>query len=516
MSNSPATTSLVVPFKLPIDANSGADFMTAQAKGELPLWEPLDQNTLDLNFLKSAIHTELLSLWGLSSIQETSAQHYFPYQVSERGLAWIFNEGVGLKIPTDLDGKSKDHECLTWLPERITALMTRRGVGVIMIKGSWELPVKRCTAKELDLICNAQFWLRQIELSRHIKDSNSKMRISTLLTTLLMGEPDVNSKLFCARKPEKHDAKMIGDKPKPFIISSAHLCSSLTDDQEALRVKLWRLRRGYNQSYISPPVSQEYDSILWPRGNQMISASYEGLLMVNRKHPESNEARDLSYAETFLKRHVMLYLHSLLEVQVIKNLNWRVLRHLKAKPIIIEGQEIDESSLLRWRGGLKELMDLMVNYSLAINTPVCSVLSDYQSMYQLIRQILYMDQLRDDLESGIKLIYEVYETDFRQREERREKEHREREERREREQREREERREKKMNIAIAALTPFVIITGVFGMNNFNSEHFNDQSVTHCWNSFHGFFYSLSVGRSLLLGLVISYFSWRWMNAERR
>ena len=202
-----------------------------------------------------------------------------------------------------------------------------------------------------------------------------------------------------------------------------------------------------------------------------------------------------------MKRHYLLYIHCLLEGEVIKDINRRALTQLRNKPNAQEGDPSGEAELTTWRAELKSLMDVMVNYSLSINIPVSSTLSDYQSLYCAIREALYIDQLRDDLESGIKLIYEVYEAEMRLFEERQEK-RRWKNESELREQREvREKRQERRVNLIISALTPMMLITGIFGMNNFDSSKFTGENQTSgLWESL---FYNVSIGRSLIIGIVL-------------
>jgi len=469
----PATTTMIFSFELPQSADTSAVLSAARRlvkrDEETRLWGE-QRCWLDENVLRQELRDELLSIWGLfggKALNEAEAEaealpeRYRRYELSDQAMAWIWGAGDQRALRFEGD--------LAWSPVSVTAVSvletsSRPGpVGVISVTGEWRMPAAECGEEDTRRLIEAIHTLR---LNGY--QNKKSLNLRSVLQFLLSSEELLTDDVVAQKV--SHAQQFIS---LPMVVSTVHIQEALSVSQERLQPLLWRLRRGYGLDYMPPTPQHDSDPTLWLRTNQLESFAAEGGVALNWRCAGSDASRDRRYhRESFLRRRLMLYWHCQLEMLEMNALHRRALRLLHARPASSDSVA-DKTA---WRQALKALMDDMVECSVSVNVPVCSSRSDYQRPYEAIRSALYLKELRRDIEADIQLLYDVYDAELKEEEARLELAYREDQQRHEKEREIRTKKRESFISYVMASIAPFSILSGLLGMNNFESSKLIEKS----------------------------------------
>jgi hypothetical protein len=257
---------------------------------------------------------------------------------------------------------------------------------------------------------------------------------------------------------------------RAYLFSSAFLDPEWLDErgdlsEEALRYDYcWR--RAYPSTYLPPRDHAARDSAYAQRQNRRVSLSREGALLLTWRAEGGDESFDRGYPRVFLERYSIMLLHILIEEQTMRRMSQEAVQLLR---------EAHQGA--RRRQEIKTLVERMVAYNISMNMLTCSDISEYQEFYHHLRSLRLIDQQRDDLSQGIDQLYEAVETSFRVDED----------------------DRNRWINIIGLGFLPISLVTGMFGMNNFNAELFEAYEPGACFQWF-------SWGRTLLIALCLGGF----------
>jgi len=240
---------------------------------------------------------------------------------------------------------------------------------------------------------------------------------------------------------------------------------------EVLQEYLFHLRRAFGQTN-RPPPNPEYHlgSVLAPRRNRYIGISREGSVCMswptNVDDPFDFELT--RWHRKFQGVYLVLALHVYGERSVLFSLS--DLAAAQAEHLVSDERNLEDMKMQRER--LRELASLMVRYTLAMSSNDCGGSSEYTEFFTTIRQVYGIPELRAEISTELKDVLAVVESNYME-EERRQRDVIESERRRSREianairmHRDRNDQRFGILLSIMGAFTiPFVVISGIFGMN---------------------------------------------------
>lgn len=257
---------------------------------------------------------------------------------------------------------------------------------------------------------------------------------------------------------------------------------------------LFRLRRGYGESYVPPMLpASEFSELKRERdyevrGNRWYTIAREGAASLSWLD-EERESQE--FDETWCTRWAGVY--KLLVLQAISEQVTLSRLEQAASGVVIRlnlSQATTQSLEFRaQRDDVKKLTALMVRYSLAMSAEDCGGVTDYADLFSNIRQTLRTPKLRDELRKDLQEVLglvELLHSEELAAEERMQTLH---------------DRKqtalERQMNQIIFAVTPALFLTAFFGMNNDDLP----KTVSYWW----------IVCASLILGAMC----WIWKGRDK-
>lgn len=242
---------------------------------------------------------------------------------------------------------------------------------------------------------------------------------------------------------------------------------------EVLNEYLYHMKRAFGQKN-RPPSETKTSTIgkilVW-RKNRYIGISREGTVSIS--WPSSQTDKDFevhNWHKKFQGIYFLLSLYVWGERMVFSELS-DVAASQAEKLRLVDDENMNLEEIRHSRNIMRHLATRMVRYTLSMCSDVGGI-SEYSEFFTVMRQTFGIPDLRSELSNELKDVLAVVESNYLE-EERRQREEEEKESAARREKRKQEQRsqNEKDQRFAIVssflgALTiPFVLITGLFGMN---------------------------------------------------
>jgi len=240
--------------------------------------------------------------------------------------------------------------------------------------------------------------------------------------------------------------------------------------EDMLHEYLFHLKRAFGQKNRPPPETSIGRELIW-RKNRYIGTSREGTVSLSwpsTLEKSKNDFEVRSWHRKFQGIYLTLFLFVLGERMVFLELS--DLASSQAEKLRFR----EDTTLAQMKGcrdSMRNLATRMVRYTLSMCSDVGGI-SEYSEFFSVIRQVFAVPDLRNELSNELKDVLAAVESNYLE-EERTQRENEEKENRirRERHKREQARKNDQDQQFAIVssllgALTiPFVLITGIFGMN---------------------------------------------------
>lgn len=243
--------------------------------------------------------------------------------------------------------------------------------------------------------------------------------------------------------------------------------------EEMLHEYLFHLKRAFGQKNRPPPglTKSSIGKVLIWRKNRYIGTSREGTVSLSWPSTQDKAKQDFevhNWHKKFQGIYLTLLLFVLGERMVFLELS--DLASSQAEKLRFR-EDTNLKEIKRCRDALRNLATRMVRYTLSMCSDVGGI-SEYSEFFSVIRQVFAVPDLRNELSNELKDVLAAVESNYME-EERAQRENEEKENRirRERQKKEKARKNDQDQQFAIVssllgALTiPFVLITGIFGMN---------------------------------------------------
>jgi len=248
---------------------------------------------------------------------------------------------------------------------------------------------------------------------------------------------------------------------------------------DVLQEYLYHLRHAFGQKNRPPPNPEHgLGPVLVSRLNRYIGISREGSVCIswptNLGDPTDFELT--KWHKKFQGVYLLLSLHAHGERSVLYELS--DLAASQAEALKIVTSDINFQEMKQSRQKLRELAAIMARYTLSMSSDDCGGSSEYAEFFTTLRNVFGIKLLRDELSQELKDVLAVVEANYME-EERRQRDEAESARRKNREmqttlrqQRDRQEQQFSMLISIIGAFTlPFVLMSGIFGMNLVDLPH---------------------------------------------
>lgn len=243
---------------------------------------------------------------------------------------------------------------------------------------------------------------------------------------------------------------------------------------------LFHLRHAFGQKNRPPLQIQEtLGKVLVWRLNRYIGMSKEGNVSISwplNFDPNGNPHDDFELSQWHRKFQgvfLLLALHAHGEKFVLFELS--DLAASQAEKMKMVTTSVDLADMKTSRDSLRELASSMVRYTLGMSSNDCGGTSEYSDFFSSLRRMFGIPQLREELSNELKDVLAVVESNYLEEERRqRDKEEARKHQRYliEKKLRRERDRQDNTMGILISVIgsftLPFVMVGGIFGMNNTN------------------------------------------------
>lgn len=181
---------------------------------------------------------------------------------------------------------------------------------------------------------------------------------------------------------------------------------------DALRDAAWRLRRGYDATYLPPPDPTRDDVVLQPRANRLIGISRDGAASLSWTSPARGGYERESWAARFTRLYLLLHLHVLAERGALSALAAEVQGRVGEV-----GASRDPESARAARDALTGSVERLVQYSVAVSTEECGGLADHEAFYRALRTVHGIREQRAELRAEVAEVFGLVEARYREAEE---------------------------------------------------------------------------------------------------
>lgn len=244
--------------------------------------------------------------------------------------------------------------------------------------------------------------------------------------------------------------------------------------QGLLQDYLFHFRHAYGQKN-RPPIYSEatLGRVLVWRLNRYIGMSKEGNVSISWGLPDSSESVSFETHQWHMKFQgifLLLTLHALGEKSVLYELS--DVAAFQAETLQFTN-EVNLEEMKNWRNKLRHLASLVVRYTLAMSSNDCGGTSEYSDFFTNLRSVFGIQALREELSNELKDVLAVVESNYLE-EERRQRDVNDASRRKAYEKQKELEimhsRQKDAFEIVASVLSsftlPFVVVAGIFGMNN--------------------------------------------------
>eukprot|EP01114_Cavostelium_apophysatum_P013679 TRINITY_DN3369_c0_g1_i1.p1 TRINITY_DN3369_c0_g1~~TRINITY_DN3369_c0_g1_i1.p1 ORF type:complete len:748 (-),score=166.42 TRINITY_DN3369_c0_g1_i1:87-2330(-) len=256
--------------------------------------------------------------------------------------------------------------------------------------------------------------------------------------------------------------------------------------RETLRDYLFHLMRAFGQKNRPPPEEKGFEAnnpkrvgkrLVW-RLNRYVGVSREGTVSISWPIQADDLFELHRWHKKFLGIYFLLAEHVYGEKMVLLELSSIASAQADALRISAEmnvpsaqiAKIFEETKAMRSK--LRDLATSMVRYTLSLSSNDCGGVSEYVEFFRTMRDVLGIEELRSELSNELRDVLALVESFYLEEDKRRhdaiEAQNRAREQKErevEKEQKARDQRMEILGSIAGSFTLPFVIVSGVFGMN---------------------------------------------------
>lgn len=254
---------------------------------------------------------------------------------------------------------------------------------------------------------------------------------------------------------------------------------------DILQAYLFHLRHAYGQKN-RPPMNSTLTlgKVLVWRQNRYIGISKEGTVSISwpiTGGPDDFEVRQ--WHQKFLGVYLLLALHVHAEKWVLFGLS--DMAASQAERLKLDSEVNSLGEIKRSRDRMRDLASLMVRYTLGMSSNECGGTSEYSDFFSSLRVVFGVPELRDELSNELKDVSAVVESNYLE-EERRQRDEQEANRRRNYELQKSVSQARSQQNDAFQILLsiigsftlPFVLISGVWGMNVSNLPDVDFYTLT--------------------------------------
>lgn len=486
-----ARTALIIPFLYKTETTSAYHWFEelSQRKyptslGDIPLWQPTEISYKEVYDLKPHFRQVL----GVREKTYTPERTWTAHRLS---LNEIARQDLFLKVKLFLvqSGNEMGYDAEF---ESIELIMYPRGASLLVIHVNWVPTWKKEKAnitldefrsliyvgrykKKMENVCNG--WglhYEQEELSeallRRLKSNLGENLYEAKFHGKTLSLSELANWLIClpGESPD-HPPHRI-DTPRHALHHSTVVINK-EPSEESLNEYLFHLRRAFGQKNRPPPNSAGVlGRVLVWRRNKYIGLSREGT--VSLSWPISGNEETFTFEvnhwhKKFQGLYLILALHVLGEKVVFEELS-------ELAAIQAENLTTDSTfeQMQRQRNRLRNLASVMTRYTVSMSSSDCGGTTEYSEFFISLREVFGVPELREELSGELKDVLAVVESNYLEEERRqRDAEEEQRRTRNEILQRIKKERSSHRQRFEImlsifgSITAPFVIVSGIWGMN---------------------------------------------------
>lgn len=446
---------------------------------DIPLWKPYDLNLREIYDLSPLFRQVLGSGEKNRGPEKTWTCHRMI--VNRVALEALFNEIYLHTIQNDTE------VCYPAQFESIELLLYPRGASLLVFNINWKPPYsnRKLTLDDIRTIIYASRYKQIISgvvngwgfpsVICRDEECSVKSKLGEELfcskffhkTTNLAA---IGNWLLCLTDESTSHATNRVDQPRHALHHSTVVIDR-EPPSDTLQEYLFHLRRGFGQKNRPPPKAGEtLGRVLVWRVNKYIAMAREGTVSMSwpiRDEPISYSFEVNNWHKKFQGVYLALALHAQAEKLVFEELS-----DLAANQAEYFVKDASFEQVQASRNQLRSLASIMTRYTLSMSSNDCGGTSEYSEFFTTLRQVYGIPDLRTELSGELKDVLAVVESNYLE-EERRRRQIEEDQRRAKAEafrnlQRKRDAHRQRfdlLVSIFSAITLPFVIVSGIFGMN---------------------------------------------------